>query len=208
MGSWSAGTVAVDGSGSALPDADLGDVIVRNAQARAARGADRVRAATLAEESGRRAATEAALATTEQVKEIAKIPPPAPAWQKPLDCGYTLTSGFGLRWGTVHPAQDFATPEGTPVRSPSSGTVLFAGWDGSYGNKLEIQLWDGTVVWFAHNSALAVAQGQAVVTGQVIAASGNTGHSTGPHVHLEVHPGGGGDPVPVMEWLAAHGIPM
>jgi murein DD-endopeptidase MepM/ murein hydrolase activator NlpD len=89
----------------------------------------------------------------------------------------------------------------------SSGTVIFAGRQGGYGNKLEIQFWDGTVAWFAHNSVLKVSAGQAVSPGQVISLSGNTGHSTGPHVHVEIHPGGG-DPVPPMPWLSAHGIPM
>ncbi len=204
--SWRAGP-ALDTAAAATADAVLGDAIMRDTPERAARSAERARSATLAAETTRRAATEAALAATEQVKDIARVPPPAPAWQAPLDGGYNLTSGFGPRWGKLHPAQDFATPVGNPVRSPSNGTVVFAGWDGSYGHKLEIQLWDGTVVWFAHNSALGVTQGQAVVTGQVVAASGNTGHSTGPHVHMEVRPGGG-DPVPVMEWLAARGIPM
>lgn len=203
--------VVGDASAATALDADTGEPveepIVREASDRATRETARRHAATLAVESSRRAATEAALTATEQVRDITRIPPPTPAWRAPMDGGYTLSSGFGPRWGKVHPAQDFAAPVGTPVRSPSNGTVVFAGWQGPYGYKVEIQLWEGTVIWFAHNSAIGVTQGQPVVTGQVVAASGDTGNSTGPHLHMEVHPAGG-EPVPVMEWLAAHGIPM
>jgi hypothetical protein len=62
----------------------------------------------------------------------------------------------------------------------SSGTVIFAGWQGGYGNKVEIQYWDGTVSWFCHNSKLVVTQGEKVTPGELVSMSGNTGHSTGP----------------------------
>ena len=114
--------------------------------------------------------------------------------------GYQLTSGFGMRWGSMHPGQDFAVPVGTPVKSMSTGTVIFAGWQGGYGNKVEIQYWDGTVSWFAHNSRLLVRKGENVAPGEVVSLSGNTGHSTGPHVHVEIHPNDG-SPVPPIPWL-------
>ena len=88
----------------------------------------------------------------------------------------------------MHPGQDFAVPVGTPVKAMSTGTVIFAGWQGGYGNKVEIQYWDGTVSWFAHNSKLLVTQGENVTPGRARLESGNTGHSTGPHVHVEIHP--------------------
>ena len=81
-------------------------------------------------------------------------------WVPFMGGGYQLTSGFGMRWGSMHPGQDFAVPVGTPVKAMSSGTVIFAGWQGGYGNKVEIQYWDGTVSWFAHNSKLLVTQGR------------------------------------------------
>ena len=133
---------------------------------------------------------------------------PAPdtrGWVAPISAGYTLTSGFGMRWGALHPGQDFAIPVGSEVRAMSSGTVLMAGSSGGYGNKVEIQYWDGTVSWYAHNASLSVSQGQSVSPGQVVALSGNSGHSTGPHLHLEIHPANG-DPVAPLGWLQKMGI--
>ena len=84
-----------------------------------------------------------------------------------------------------------------PVHALSSGTVVFAGWSTEgYGNMVKIRYWDGTVSWMAHNSRLLVAVGDEVSPGQPIAYSGSTGNSTGPHVHLEIHPGDGGAVVP------------
>lgn len=126
-------------------------------------------------------------------------------WVKPLS-SYTLTSGFGWRWGKMHPAQDLATPVGSTVRSLSSGKVIFAGWSSEgYGYKIEIRHWDGTVSWYAHNSRLLVDRGDYVSPGQKIAYSGNTGNSTGPHLHLEVHPNGGAAVSPKY-WLAKRGV--
>jgi murein DD-endopeptidase MepM/ murein hydrolase activator NlpD len=131
--------------------------------------------------------------------------PAAHRWVLPLDGGYLLTSGFGMRWGAMHPGQDFATAVGTQVRAMSSGTVLSAGWEGGYGNRIVIQYWDGTVSWYCHNSALIARAGDPVAPGQVVSLSGNSGHSTGPHVHLEIHPDAAA-PVPPLAWLAAKGL--
>ena len=126
-------------------------------------------------------------------------------WVTPVT-GYTLTSGYGFRWGRMHPAQDLAAPSGTTVRSLSTGRVVFAGWSNEgYGYMVKVKYWDGTVSWMAHNSRLLVSVGQAVVPGQTIAYSGNTGNSTGPHVHLEIHPGNGGAVAP-RTWLAKRGV--
>jgi murein DD-endopeptidase MepM/ murein hydrolase activator NlpD len=125
-------------------------------------------------------------------------------WVPFINAGYQLTSGFGMRWGAMHPGQDFAVPVGTPVKAMSSGTVIFAGWQGGYGNKVEIQYWDGTVSWFCHNSKLLVTQGEKVAPGELVSMSGNTGHSTGPHIHVEVHPQNG-SPIPPLPWLKKMG---
>lgn len=204
------------------------EALVRAVEERASRDGELRRASLVSTENARRAALEAALAAGEQVVDVATVAAaagggtegaaapaaaPAPAavgaksWAKPLNGGYRMTSGYGARWGGMHPAQDFATPTGSPVKALSSGTVIFAGWQGSYGYKLEIQFWDGTVAWYAHNSSLKVRQGQSVTAGQVVAASGNTGNSTGPHLHVEIHPGGG-DAVSPLPWLSRHGIAM
>jgi murein DD-endopeptidase MepM/ murein hydrolase activator NlpD len=126
-------------------------------------------------------------------------------WVKPLS-GYTLTSGFGFRWGKMHPAQDLACPVGTPVHALSTGKVIFAGWSNEgYGYMIKIQYWDGTVSWMAHNSRLLVSLGDTVVPGQTVSYSGSTGNSTGPHVHLEIHPGDGSAVAP-RTWLAKRGV--
>ena len=117
--------------------------------------------------------------------------------------GGPVVSGFGWRWGRMHQGDDFGTPVGTPLAAMSSGKVTFAGWQGGYGNKIEITYWDGTVSVFGHMSQIATSVGQSVAPGDIVGYSGNTGHSTGPHLHLEIHPGGGDaiDPAP---WLRAH----
>jgi murein DD-endopeptidase MepM/ murein hydrolase activator NlpD len=104
-----------------------------------------------------------------------------------------LTSGFGWRWGRMHQGIDIAAPTGTPVWAASSGVVEYAAWNsGGYGNLVEIRHADGTITRYAHLSAIYVQEGQSVSQTQVIGAIGSTGFSTGPHLHFEVRPGGGG----------------
>ncbi len=154
-----------------------------------------------AEKAAAAKAAQAKAAADAKAKAIAL----ARRWVTPVT-GYKLTSGYGFRWGKMHPAQDLAAPPGTSVRSLSTGRVVFAGWSNEgYGYMIKVKYWDGTVSWMAHNSRLLVSVGQAVVPGQIIAYSGNTGHSTGPHVHLEIHPGDGGA-VPPRSWLAKRGV--
>ncbi|WP_460459223.1 M23 family metallopeptidase [Angustibacter peucedani] len=125
-------------------------------------------------------------------------------WVLPVH-GYRFSSSYGMRWGRLHAGDDFAAPIGTRIGALSSGTVIFAGQQSGYGNKVEIRHWDGTVSWYAHMNSIAVTVGQAVTPGQMIGEVGNTGHSTGPHLHLEIHPDGGG-PTNPEPWLRAHGI--
>jgi len=130
----------------------------------------------------------------------------AHAWVSPIK-NPRLTSGFGARWGRLHAGLDFGAVVGTPLRSLSTGTVTEAGWGGGYGQKVEITYWDGTVSYFAHMSVISVTKGQKVTPGMIVGKSGNTGRSTGPHLHLEIHPGGG-DPVDPRGWLAKHGLKL
>ena len=118
---------------------------------------------------------------------------------------YRFSSPYGMRWGRLHAGDDFAAPIGTRVGALSSGTVVFAGQESGYGNKIEIRHWDGTVSWYGHLSVIGVKVGQKVSPGERIGEVGNTGHSTGPHLHLEIHPDGGG-PVNPLPWLRAHGL--
>jgi murein DD-endopeptidase MepM/ murein hydrolase activator NlpD len=125
-------------------------------------------------------------------------------WLMPIK-GAAFTSGFGWRWGRMHEGNDFGTPVGTRIGSMSTGTVTFAGYEGGYGNKVEIEYWDGTVSVYGHMSEIDVTVGQKLAPGELVGLSGNTGHSTGPHLHLEIHPNGGAaiDPAP---WLHDHGL--
>jgi murein DD-endopeptidase MepM/ murein hydrolase activator NlpD len=97
-----------------------------------------------------------------------------------------VTSGFGSRWGRMHEGIDIAVGQGTPVHAAAAGTVIYAGWMEGYGNLVVIDHGSGLSTAYGHNSALASSVGQTVSAGQVIAYSGSTGHSTGPHVHFEV----------------------
>lgn len=102
----------------------------------------------------------------------------------------TLTSGFGWRWGRMHEGIDIAVPSGTPVAAAASGTVIYAGWQGGYGNIVIVDHGGGIATAYGHNTRVAVSSGQSVSQGQIIAYSGSTGHSTGPHVHFEVRVNG------------------
>ncbi len=101
-----------------------------------------------------------------------------------------VTSGFGLRWGRMHEGIDIAVAEGTPVRAAGAGTVIYAGWMGGYGNLVVVDHGNGLSTAYAHHSSLGVGVGQTVTAGQVVSYSGNTGNSTGPHVHFEVRVNG------------------
>jgi murein DD-endopeptidase MepM/ murein hydrolase activator NlpD len=102
-----------------------------------------------------------------------------------------LTSGFGWRWGRMHEGVDIAVSSGTPVVAAKAGVVIVAGWMGGYGNLVVVDHGGGVATAYGHNTSVTVGVGQLVAQGQLIAYSGNTGHSTGPHVHFEVRINGG-----------------
>ena len=97
-----------------------------------------------------------------------------------------VTSSFGSRWGRMHEGIDIGVGVGTPVHAAAAGTVIYAGWMSGYGNIVVIDHGNGLSTAYGHNSQLIVGQGGSVGKGFVIALSGDTGHSTGPHVHFEV----------------------
>jgi murein DD-endopeptidase MepM/ murein hydrolase activator NlpD len=97
-----------------------------------------------------------------------------------------VTSEFGPRWGGFHPGIDIAAPFGTAIQAARDGVVIFAGWNGGYGNFVLIDHGGGEVTGYAHQSRIAVTRGQIVHAGDVIGYEGSTGYSTGPHVHFEV----------------------
>ncbi|MFW5988568.1 MAG: peptidoglycan DD-metalloendopeptidase family protein, partial [bacterium] len=101
-----------------------------------------------------------------------------------------ITSYYGPRWGRMHEGLDFAAPMGSPIRAVSSGRVVYSGWATGYGYVVIIQHQKGLRTLYAHNSKLLVREGESVGKGEVIARSGNTGNSTGPHLHFEVQVNG------------------
>ena len=102
--------------------------------------------------------------------------------------GYTFTSGFKWRWGKLHSGVDLAVAEGTPVYAADNGKVIVAEDSGNgYGNYIIIDHQNGFKTLYGHNSELLVSVGDIVAKGDKIALSGNTGNSTGPHLHFEVH---------------------
>lgn len=121
-------------------------------------------------------------------------PDAAAGWVAPVRG--ELRDGFGPRFvrpvagvSGMHRGQDLGAACGERVRAASGGTVVQAGWYGSYGNWVLIDHGNGVTTGYAHNSRLLVRVGTRVTTGQVIAAAGTTGASSGCHVHLEVRAG-------------------
>ncbi|MEV8038241.1 M23 family metallopeptidase [Streptomyces sp. NPDC002742] len=117
----------------------------------------------------------------------------AASWIDPV-AKYTLSASFdqaGGMWAHKHSGQDFAVPQGTNVMAAHGGTVVKAGGNGAgdgpaYGNAVVIKHGNGTYSQYAHLSRIDVHVGQVVATGQHIALSGNTGNSSGPHLHFEI----------------------
>lgn len=101
-----------------------------------------------------------------------------------------LTSSFGSRWGRLHAGIDVAVPIGTPIKAAAGGRVAIAGVVSGYGNYTCIQHSASLSSCYAHQDSIAVSVGQQVQQGQVIGRSGNTGRSTGPHLHFEVRRSG------------------
>ena len=116
-----------------------------------------------------------------------------------------ITSGFGWREHPIfgrqifHSGIDIGVDEGTPVHAADSGTVVYSGWMDGYGYAVVIDHGNGISTLCAHNSDLAVSEGQSVSKGTVIAYAGSTGNATGPHVHFEVRVNG--DPVKPLGYL-------
>ena len=98
-----------------------------------------------------------------------------------------LSSPFGSRWGRMHEGIDIAVPEGTPVKAAECGTVSYVSENaGGYGKLVRIDHGYGVETVYAHLSKITVTPGQNIPAGETIALSGNTGRSTGPHLHFEI----------------------
>jgi len=117
----------------------------------------------------------------------------------PLRHAFRFTSGFGPRWGRMHNGADFAAAAGTPIHATADGVVIHAGWLAEYGRLVKIRHEFGIETLYAHMSRIRVKNGQRVSRGDHIGDIGNTGRSTGPHLHYEIREGG--KPVNPMKYI-------
>ncbi|MFI0817364.1 M23 family metallopeptidase [Streptomyces sp. NPDC021098] len=187
---------ADDAAKAAAKARDLADQ--KKAEAAAKKKAAEAKAKAEAEAEKKQAAAKAAAERAAKAATSGFVLPVA---------SYTLTAGFGQAgdlWSADHTGQDFAAPTGTPVKALSGGTITQAGWAGSYGYRIVLKLNDGTEIWYCHLSSMVVTSGK-VSSGETIGRVGATGNVTGPHLHLEVRPGGG-SPIDPMPWLRDHGL--
>ncbi|SMQ17990.1 Murein DD-endopeptidase MepM and murein hydrolase activator NlpD, contain LysM domain [Streptomyces sp. Ag82_O1-12] len=178
------------------------------AQAKVAK-AEAVKAEKAAKAAAAKKAAEKKAAAKKAAAKKAK-----PSWVDPVK-KYSLSASFaqnGGMWAHKHSGQDFAVPSGTQVVAAHGGTVVKAGGNGAgdgpaYGNAIVIKHGNGTYSQYAHLSKVTVHVGQIVKTGQEIAKSGNTGNSSGPHLHFEIRTtpnyGSAVDPV---KFLRANGV--
>jgi len=97
-----------------------------------------------------------------------------------------ISSFFGMRWGTFHPAIDLPTPKGTPVIAAMDGRVVAASYINGHGNSLLLEHRNNLYTRYSHNSVILVKKGDFVKKGQIIALAGSTGNSTGNHLHFEI----------------------
>ncbi|MEK2478723.1 MULTISPECIES: M23 family metallopeptidase [Streptomyces] len=129
----------------------------------------------------------------------------APVTGSYVSTAYKASSGL---WSSgSHTGIDFHAASGTSVHAVGSGTVVEAGWGGAYGNNIVIKMNDGTYTQYGHLSSIGVTVGQTVTPGQQIALSGNTGNTTGPHLHFEARTGPDyGSDIDPVAYLRAHGV--
>ncbi|MGR3344882.1 MAG: DUF5930 domain-containing protein [Paracoccaceae bacterium] len=104
----------------------------------------------------------------------------------PVTSAFRYTSGYGPRWGRMHSGTDFASSYGTPIYATADGVVTFAGWQSAYGRLVKIQHAFGIETRYAHQAKIRVNVGQRVSRGERIGDMGNSGRSTGTHLHYEI----------------------
>ncbi|MEV7522901.1 M23 family metallopeptidase [Streptomyces sp. NPDC091371] len=169
--------------------ADAGDFADR-----ASRTQERIDLRERQEEEKKKKAEEAA------AKEAARPKFAVPVSQHGLSASFGQAGGM---WMSVHTGIDFPVSYGTPVMAATDGTVRTQ-YNSAYGNMAIVTAPDGTETWYCHLSSTKIRGGK-VKAGDVIAYSGNSGNSTGPHLHFEVRPGGG-SAIDPLSWLRSHGL--
>ncbi|NJP67877.1 peptidoglycan DD-metalloendopeptidase family protein [Streptomyces spiramenti] len=133
-------------------------------------------------------------------------------WTSPVHEAYTLTASYGQngnRWSSTHSGQDFAIPSGTPVLTIGAGRIAATSCNDAYGHAVVVEHENGYYSQYAHLSVIEVEAGQEIGAGQRLGRSGNTGNSSGPHLHFEIRLtpwiGSAVNPVP---WLRDHGVEL
>jgi len=131
------------------------------------------------------------------------------SWAHPVAASQ-VSAAYGIPGSWVaghHTGIDFAVPVGTPVRSIGAGEVVQTGWGGDYGNIVTVRMADGHYVLFAHLSKISVSNGEKVSARELLGYSGNTGRSSGPHLHFEVRRSAAyGSDVDPVSYLASKGV--
>ncbi|MGJ3560516.1 M23 family metallopeptidase [Streptomyces sp. INA 01156] len=149
-----------------------------------------------------------------ETKKAAQPAKKAASWVSPVK-SYTVSASYaqaGGMWQSAHSGQDYAVPSGTEVVATHGGTIVKAGGNGAgdgpaYGNAVVVNHGDGTYSQYAHLSQVNVQPGQVVKTGQKIALSGNTGNSSGPHLHFEIRTSSGyGSAIDPVKFLSGKGV--
>jgi murein DD-endopeptidase MepM/ murein hydrolase activator NlpD len=146
-----------------------------------------------------------AVAYVRTQRKVKPVPVAKSEWVNPMPEG-GVTSCFGQRWGRLHAGVDLAAAEGTPIRAAGAGIVVAAGPADGYGNAVLIDHGNGYLTHYGHMSVLTVTVGQHLKTGEQIGDEGSTGHSTGPHLHFEVHEGTYKNPIEPTQWMHDHGV--
>lgn len=203
----SQGGVAAAGSslGQAAPVGHRDAVVSRDARRDAASDAaydELVAQADALAAEQHEALTAAAAAADKQSAKIREN-----QWVLPLT-SYRISATFGASsylWSSVHTGLDMSAPSGSAIRAVANGVVTEVGYDGSYGNKTVVTHDDGTEIWYCHQTSFLVDVGDVVRGGETIGTVGSTGNSTGPHLHIEVRPGGE-DPIDPFTAMLEHGI--
>ncbi|MFF1507416.1 M23 family metallopeptidase [Streptomyces sp. NPDC058326] len=203
---------AAEGNAAAAPVAVTASAAVAAQAETQAHVAAQVKAAAAKASAAKVAAAKQAAVKKAATKAVAAKK--AASWVKPVT-SYTLTASYnqgGAMWSHKHSGQDFAVPVGTPVKAAGAGTVVKAGPNGggdgpAYGNAIVVKHANGTYSQYAHLSKIKAFVGQKVAAGQQIALSGNTGNSSGPHLHFEIRTTPNyGSAVNPAAFLRSHGV--